>query len=151
VGDAADKLAQSASALGNSDETYALVGKIFSWTLLMPIAVIVSGKFLSSVFPMANGKSQLFKISLKILVIQANNDEVTLGFAGFMITLVVVALTGGANFYHFTAQRFGVDPGQFNTLCFASALFCVVWSAFIWLWGQLTTSKSQIKIRCRKC
>lgn len=116
---------------------------IFSWMILMPIAVIVSGRMLAQRFKLAGGSQQLFEIPIKgVLVIGAKNDEVTLGFAGFFFTLFLVALAGGKNIYDLVKSHFGIDPGHFNSLCIFSSFATVVWST---IWFVLSKQISPLK------
>src|SRR5215475_8527943 len=52
---------------------------IFSWVILMPIGVIVSGKFLSKRIPLAGVGSQILTITLpfgQFILVQATGSEV---------------------------------------------------------------------------
>lgn len=106
----------------------AFIKFIFSWVILLPIAIIVSGKFLTKPIFFSVNTKQLFKIEIGILKIQATDEEVILGFAGFIITLFVSAMYGGKDVYELVKGRFGIDPGQFNSLCIFSSFSMVVWS-----------------------
>jgi hypothetical protein len=122
------------------DRLSQILGFIFSWIILLSIGVIVSGKFLAHVFPMRGMGNNYFRIPLFIFRLEAQNDEVVLGLSGFIITLLVVAPLGGANLYHFVVASLGIDPGQFNTLCFSSAVITVAWSISLWVFTtQLPT------------
>jgi hypothetical protein len=114
---------------------------IFSWAVLMPIAVIISGKLLALPFKVPVETDQRFVVPIpKILHLQANNGEVILGFAGFIITLVFIALAGGKPAYELFKSHFGIDPGHFNSLCILSSFLTVIWSVSLWL-GNLVLSK----------
>src|SRR5258708_2449024 len=64
---------------------------IFSWLVLLAIAVITSGKLLSKTIKLTEGSKQLFRISLpRVLTVQAADDEVILGFTGFFITFLSI-------------------------------------------------------------
>ena len=112
------------------------VGFVFSWVVFLPAAVIFSGMFLAAIIPMKGVKKTLFKIPLVIFKLEAHNDEVVLGFTAFLLVFAFVAFTGGETFYRYTATQFGMDPGQFHTLCFSSALFTLGLSATLWLLSQ---------------
>lgn len=100
----------------------------------MPIAVIISGIFLSKPFRLQVEAEQQFRIPIpKIFNLQATGGEVILGFAGFIMTLVPVALIGGKPIYAFFRVQFGIDPGQFNSLCILSSFITVMWSVVLWL------------------
>jgi hypothetical protein len=106
---------------------------VFSGLVLGYIAIIVTGKLLAHAFPGRRMTGQWLRLPLYIVNINAENEEVILGMAGFITTLVLVALLGGEVFYAFFVRRIGFDLGQFNTLCTASAFFSVIWSAVIYV------------------
>ena len=106
---------------------------IFSWIVLMPIAVIVSGQFLGQPLKMNLEKDQRFVIPLKIFRLEAINSQVTFGFAGFIITLLAIGFSGGLKAYGVFKSEFGIDPGQFNSLCILSSFVTVMWSFALWL------------------
>jgi uncharacterized membrane-anchored protein len=107
---------------------------IFSWVILMPIAVVISGTLLAKCFSLQVETQQRFVIPIpKILHLEATNGEVTLGFAGFIITLLIIGLLGGPTVYSIFRNQFGIDPGQFNSLCIISSFVTVIWSVILWL------------------
>jgi hypothetical protein len=117
---------------------------IFSWAVLMPIAVIISGKLLAQPLKISIDTDQYFAIPIpKILYLRANGGEVILGFAGFIITLVLTAIIGGQSAYIMFRDRFGIDPGQFNSLCIFSSFMTVIWSVLIWLLTFLLSKAKQ--------
>jgi hypothetical protein len=89
---------------------------LFSWAVLMPIAVIVSGKLLAKPINFTVDSEQSFKISIKLLNIQATGGEVILGFTGFFITLFGFGTFGGKEIYALVKDNYGIDPGHFNAL-----------------------------------
>lgn len=119
---------------------FTAVKAIFSWIILMPIAVIVSGKLLAYRFKLGGASKQLFRIPIVGLFhIQADNDEVVLGFSGFLLTLFFSGGLAGHAIHRFFQYQFGIDPGQFNTLCVFSSFATVVWAFFLYL---LTSSRT---------
>lgn len=116
------------------DQLLIVLKTIFSWIVLMPIAVIISGIFLSKPFKLQVDSEQKFRIPIpRIFHLQATGGEVILGFAGFIITLLPVSLIGGQSVYAFFRVQFGIDPGQFNSLCILSSFITVVWAVLLWL------------------
>ncbi|MBD6968738.1 hypothetical protein G4170_19635 [Vibrio parahaemolyticus] len=85
---------------------------IFSWLILMPIAVIVTGKLLSKPINFGSDSKQVLKIPRKIFQIEANGGEVILGFACLIIILFLVAVIGGSDIYTLVKTNFGIDPGH---------------------------------------
>ena len=106
---------------------------LFSWAVLMPIAVIVSGKLLAKPIKFSVDSEQSFKISIKLLNIQATGGEVILGFAGFIITLFGFGTFGGKAIYELVKANYGIDPGHFNSLCMFSSFTTVIWSTIVFM------------------
>lgn len=127
-----------------------LIAFIFSWVILLPTSIIIAGKFLAAIFPMKGISRTILRIPLWIFRLEAQNDEVILGFAGFLITFALVAFSGGQAFYKFAALQFGIDPGQFHTLCFSSAIFTVAWSATLWLLARIKPPGSGDQTKVKK-
>src|SRR5688500_8373310 len=102
---------------------------IFSWVVLMPISVIIGGKLLAQVLKLNVRSTQLFKITIpRLFIIQATDSEVIMGFTGFIITLVLIAVPAGPTAYAMFVKQFGVDPGHFNSLCVLSSFATVMWT-----------------------
>lgn len=117
---------------------------IFSWVVLMPIAVIVSGKLLAQRLSLPTATKQLFRIPISgVLEINARNSEVILGFSGFLTTLFLLAITAGKQIYTLFKFQFGVDPGHFNSLCIFSSFATVVWSSLWFFLSRNSTSPLQ--------
>lgn len=107
---------------------------IFSWVMLMPISTIIGGKLLAQVLKVQFRSTQLFKLSIpRMFTVQASDNEVILGFTGFIITLVAIALPVGPRAYNIFRSQFGIDPGQFNSLCVLSAFADVTWTFALFL------------------
>jgi hypothetical protein len=115
---------------------------LFSWAVLMPIAVIVSGKLLAKTIKFSADTEQSFKISIKLLKIQATGGEVILGFAGFFITLFCFGTFGGKEIYELVKVNYGIDPGHFNSLCMFSSFTTVIWSSLVFLIYYLFSQSS---------
>jgi hypothetical protein len=125
----------------NLDNLLVVFKWIFSWVILMPIAVIISGTLLAKRFRFDVASRQHFIIPIpKVLRMEATDEEVILGFAGFFITLVIIALSCGQGVYVLFRSQFGIDPGQFNSLCILSSFITVIWSVIIWLTDKARTA-----------
>jgi len=106
----------------------------------MPVAVIVSGKLLSQRFNVNSSDGDLFKIPIPgLFIIGAKNSEVVLGFTGFLATLFLLSAVAGHVIYRLFKYQFGVDPGQFDSLCIFSSFATVLWTAALFV---LTAGKS---------
>ena len=106
----------------------------------MPVAVIVSGKMLAIRFRLTVQDKQWLKIPLPYVAkIQATGAEVILGFSGFFLTLFVITVPAGRIVYEMFRYQFGIDPGQFNSLCIFSSFATVVWSSIAY---ALSATKS---------
>ncbi|TKF23246.1 hypothetical protein FCV43_04180 [Vibrio genomosp. F6] len=125
---------------GNLEWIAVIIKFIFSWLILMPIAVIVSGKLLSKPINFGSDSKQVLKIPLKIFQIEANGGEVILGFACLIIILFTVAMFGGADVYALVKENFGIDPGQFHSICFFSSLVSVIFSTLLFITHYLFTN-----------
>lgn len=124
----------------NYIESLSIVIKyIFSWLILLPIAVIVTGKLLSKPINLGSDSKQVLKIPLKIISLEANDGEVILGFACLLIIIFIVAMTGGQEVQELVKVKFGVDPGQFHSICFFSSLISVVCSFILFVVHYLMT------------
>jgi hypothetical protein len=114
---------------------------LFSWIVLLPIGVIVSGKFLAQRFKLADEAPQELRIQLKgVVLVQSTNEEVILGFAAFIITLLLIGVSAGRVAYDYFLTHFGVDPGHFNSLCVLSSFSSVFWSCLVYLVSGARTS-----------
>jgi hypothetical protein len=99
---------------------------IFSWLVLMPIAIIVSGRLYSRVFYLGGTSRQLFRIHVPpVLDVSATDDEVILGFTGLILCLLFVGLPLGPIAYDLIKRQLGIDPGQFDSLCVFSSFLNV--------------------------
>lgn len=110
-----------------------VIRSIFSWAVLMPISVIITGKFLAKPISFNVTTKQLFRLRFKVLEIQATGSEVILGFAGFIISLLLMGIFAGRDIYELVKANFGIDPGHFNALCMLASFVTVTWSAFVFL------------------
>jgi hypothetical protein len=129
----------AAASLGQGALTDALKF-IFSWVILLPIGVIVTGKLLTNRLKLEVGSGQLFRIPIKgVLTIEATGAEVILGFTWYLICLLLLGVAIGANVETWVKVHFGIDPGQFNALGFMSSLFSVAVSFIVFLLGKPPT------------
>lgn len=120
---------------------FEIVRFIFSWVILTAIAVIVSGKFLAKHLKLQVRSRQQLRIPIPgILLIEATDDEVITGFAGFFATLFLLAIFSGSDARSFLLARFGVDPGgQFDALVVLSSFSTVLWSFVLYLVLRIST------------
>lgn len=105
---------------------------IFSWVLLMPIAVIVSGKIVGTLLKMPRQHKQFFRIPIpRVLNLEARGDEVVFGFVAFFLNFLAIAMPAGKPAYRMFVDRFGPDPGQFNALCILASFTAVATSLLL--------------------
>jgi hypothetical protein len=102
---------------------------IFSWIVMLPMGVIISGIFLGSLMTAQASEGTIFKIPLFILNIEARRNQVVAGFYAFILTFTLVIIFGGAELYIYIKERSGIDPGHFNSLCVASSVLAVIWTS----------------------
>lgn len=100
---------------------------IFSWFILLPISVIVSGKLIAKVCKINITDKQLFEIPLKFFVISAHGDEVIWGFTGFITIVFFIGLFWGQAIPELLNNNFGLNIAHFNALC----VFCSFFLVFI--------------------
>jgi hypothetical protein len=115
---------------------------IFSWVALMPLSVIVSGKLLAHIpaFRLAGQEKQDFGLRLPgVIRFFASGDEVVFGFGLFLSELFILSLVAGHGIYKLFRSDFGVNLGQFNSLCAFSALSSVVFSLLILIVALIVT------------
>ena len=105
---------------------------VFSWLVLTPIAIIISGKLLSVILKWPGQTNQRLQIKVPgILTLNATKGEAVFGFTAFLVNFVLIAVIGGPHAYHFFVDRFGPDPGQFDALCALGAFSSVLTSLFL--------------------
>jgi hypothetical protein len=118
---------------------------IFSVVMISPLGVIIGGKFLAPILPLTIGSAQLFRIRVPMLLdIQATNQEVILGFAGYMATLFFMGVFAGVEAHIFFREHFGVDPGHFNSLCALSGFGVVIWSLLLFVLVLVLSKARQV-------
>ncbi|MFB2827684.1 hypothetical protein [Aeromonas veronii] len=109
-------------------ELQAILESVFSWILLASISIITSGWFLAHPISNTIATDQKFVINLIALKIQATGSQVILGFAGFIITTLLSGVMAGQWVYTLVKDNFGIDPGQFKSICMFSSFLTVAWS-----------------------
>jgi len=135
----------SLRALADGQESLTTAVKfIFSWVILLPIAVIVTGKLLNQRMKLQAGSGQLFRIPVKgVLTIQSTGAEVILGFACYLILMLGIGALVGAHVELWVKQQFGIEPGQFYALGFVTSLGSVALSFAIFLMTKNRPSEAQ--------
>ncbi|WP_385880418.1 hypothetical protein [Umezawaea endophytica] len=104
----------------------------FSYVVLAPVAVIIAGKLAAQGLRLSGQNGQLFQVKIPAVVtIRASNQEVTFGFTFYLICLLVAGLGAGRTIHQLFVERFGVDPGQFTSLCVFSSLMAITSSALM--------------------
>jgi len=124
---------------------------IFSWVILLPVGVIVTGKLLNQRLKIEVGTGQLFRIPVKgVLTIESTGAEVILGFAWYLITLLVLGAAIGGHVEAWVKAQFGIQPGQFNALGFISSLGSVAISFIIYVITKTPVNPAQVIRRKRR-
>ena len=143
------QLHTGASGTSSIPDITEIIKFIFSWVILLPISVIVSGKLIAQYLKLRGSPKQLFRIKIPpILTIEATGSEVTLGFAGFITTLLVVGLPFGHTAYELIKWNLGLpDPGQFNCICVLSSFSTVLWSFFVYAVVQTVSQYRAPEVR----
>ena len=128
------------SAPGSVDYLSDSLKFVFSWIALLPIAIVVSGKLIAHnpAFKLSGQDEQKFGLRLPgIIHFVATGDEVVFGFALFITEFFFFALVAGRAIYGIVKSDFGVDLGQFNSLCAFSAFSSVIVSGLVLLFIAL--------------
>ncbi len=112
---------------------------VFSWLLLASISIITSGWLLAHPISNTMATDQKFVINLIVLKIQATGSQVILGFGGFIITTLLSGAMAGEWIYELVKISFGIDPGQFKSICMFSSFLTVAWSFFFFIIHYLFT------------
>jgi hypothetical protein len=110
-----------------------VVEVIFSWVILMPIAVIISGKLVAETTVRSSKEDDFLSINLLFFRIRATGDEVMWGFAVFILVMGSTVGFGGPAAYDFFKLNTGLDIGHWNSLCVIAAFFSVIVSLALWL------------------
>ena len=105
----------------------------FSAVIIAIIAVIISGRFIARFIEFRSNRDDFFSLNLWIFQIAAHRAEIILGLTFFIIMLLLVGFIGGAALYEMVHVSFGVNLGQFNTLCFISALLLLLGSFTVYI------------------
>jgi len=108
---------------------------LFSWILVMPIAVIFSGKLLASRLRLPlEGNVDFIDIRIPLLFrARATRAEAVFGFGMYFLWFTIAGFAGGKSLYAAFKEGFGIDPGQWNSLCITGSLISVVCSFLIFL------------------
>lgn len=95
---------------------------LFSWIIVLPIGVIVSGKLLSEAFSYKVDSDDIFVINLKVFNIKAEKSEVVTGFGLYML-IFLADLVFFSEFINQVIQKnAGLNISRWNSLCIFSAL-----------------------------
>lgn len=128
----------------STDQLGDVVKFIFSWVILLPVGVILSGKFLTQRLKFPPGTGDWFRINIPLIFsIKATGGEVFVGFAWFFICLLVLGVCVGKDLPDYVNTHFHVDPGQSNALCFMSSLLAASISFLIYLFAGTPTPEPQ--------
>jgi hypothetical protein len=124
---------------------------VFSWVVLLPVGVIVTGKLLNQRMKIEAGAGQRLRIPVPgLFTIEANGAEVILGFAFYLVTLLVFGAAIGSHVAAWVKEQFGIEPGQFNALGFVSSLGAVTISFIVFLLTKPWQTRAQVKSRTRR-
>lgn len=143
--------------LGNETDWIAVLSGIitfiFSWVFLMPLAVIISGVWLSQCMELRVRSRILFRLVIPpflprgvspILQVEAHNAEAVLGFTGFII-LFLTGFIHGPYGYALVRTQLGIDPGQFNSVGIISSFVEVGLSVILYfLSGKKDRSRDDL-------
>lgn len=127
----------------------AAVRFIFSWVIMMPVSIILTGQLLDSNIRALKGDTNIFTIDIGIFRVQSSGSAVAFGFATFFTTFLIVTVTGGKHVYEWVQPRLGIDPGHFHTNCLLSALLSVTFGFLVHLTAPLFKARKLVSTRER--
>lgn len=126
------------------------VKTLFSWIVLIPIAIIFSGIFLTNHLEQKDvslkymGFHQLIIVVKPIIKLEAIGKEVIYGFSAFLITLFVSGITLGHWICELVNFQFGFEFTNFESVCFFCALLTLTWTFLLFLFGRRTSGIDDI-------
>jgi hypothetical protein len=126
------------------------VKTVFSWIILVPIAIIFSGIFLKNYLEQKDvslkymGFHQFLIVVKPILKLKAIGKEVIYGFSAFLITLFISGITFGHWICKLVNFQFGKDFSKFEANCFFCALLTLTWTFLLFLFGKKTSGIDDI-------
>jgi hypothetical protein len=95
----------------------------FTGPVLAIVAIVACGKWLGMLFVLPQSRDDTFGPSIPgFISFKATGQEALLGLTGFALTLVVIGVTVRGQIGPFVEKDFGLNIGQFVSLCFASSL-----------------------------
>lgn len=115
------KVATDGSNIGDGVAHVATI--FFTGPVLAIIAIVACGKWLGMLFVLPRSSDDEFGPSIPgFLKFKATGQEALLGLTGFALTLIVIGVTARERIGPFVKNDFGLNIGQFVSLCFASSL-----------------------------
>lgn len=121
---------------GTTPDLTRIATLIFSWALVMPVAVILSGKFLAKVLFVSCRPMERLRIHVpRIFFLEATGTELVLGMTGFIVFFFAAGLCAGPQVHALFLRNFGIDPGRWNALCVFSSLSTLSLSVLGWAIG----------------
>lgn len=104
------------------DELGAYIQFLFSWVLLTPLSIILSGKLIAKNLILNFDTEQVFVIKIPILRLSAQGDEAIIGFTGYLFVFFIIGMAFGQIATDVFEKNFGLQIGQYNALACISAL-----------------------------
>lgn len=95
---------------------------IFSWIVVLPICVVLTGKFLSQVFDYKVKNDDLFAINVYFLRIKAEKSEVMIGFGVYLLVFFTNLLFAKEYPLSVLNDGAGLKLTKWNAVCLFSAL-----------------------------
>lgn len=117
----------SEAAANESSNTGAAVTHIaavfFTGPILAIVAIVACGKWLGMLFALPQPQTDSFGPNIPgFMNFKAKGPEALLGLTAFILTVAAFGLTIRGHIGPFVKDDFGLDIGQFVSLCFVSSL-----------------------------
>jgi hypothetical protein len=94
----------------------------FTGPVVAIVAIVACGRWLGMLFVLPRQQRGKFGISMPGINFTATDQEVLLGLTAFVVTVGVLGVTVRGKIGPFVKSDFGIDVGQFVSLCFVSSL-----------------------------
>ena len=134
---------------GSTDEIFSAHGlleyglPIFSIFVLMPVAVLISGRLMASRILLDQSKSPfVINIDMKIIKIMAQGAEVTWGFIIFILALVFTMAVWGPDAKVYIVSKTGLNIGVWTAYCAVASFSSLIISLFLCAIRSLLRSSS---------
>lgn len=112
---------KSKGAVDNVEFTK-IIEYIFSWVVILPICLIVSGKLIAQSFDYKVDSSDVLNIDLRVIKIKAEKQEVSLGFGLYFLIFFINLIFTRDYTVNLINEGADLNISKWNALCIFSGL-----------------------------